>query len=107
MSKQTNITVTRYVDRQLGWETCVRPHDGAWALFIPQAEAVAKDGLGPQLWHRVGTCEDEHGDTHEAYALDGSPEHRAYLSEYGAGIGLTEAFDASKCSPMPAEPTTP
>ncbi len=106
MSKQNNVTITRYVDRQLGWEMCVSPADGAWVLFIPRAEATAETGLAPQLWHRVGTCEDEHGDTHEAYAAHGSDEHRVYLSEHGNGIGLTEAFDASKCTPPgPVSPT--
>ncbi len=89
---KSNIKVSRYVDKQLGWEASVSPEDGSWVLFLPRAEAAQKNNLRPQLWHRVGTCEDEHGDTHESYALDGSPEHQAFLSNYGAGVGLTEAF---------------
>lgn len=84
--KKSNVTVSRYVDRQLGWEACVRPEDGSWALFIPQQGA----GLEPQLWHRVGRCVDENGDEHESFARSGSTEHLAYLSDIGNGVGLTE-----------------
>lgn len=101
-----NITITRYVDPQLGWEAAVRPEDGSWVLFLPRATSRPAEGPGsvepiaPQLWHRVGTCEDEHGDTYEAFARDGSPEHRAFLTEHeGQGLALCEAFDASKCWP--------
>lgn len=85
--KKSNITITRYVDRQLGWEACVRPEDGSWALFLPQPDGGP---LQPQLWHRVGTCTDEHGDVHECFAREGSDEHKAYLSDHGNGVGLTE-----------------
>lgn len=94
---KSNITVSRYVDKQLGWEACVRPDDGSWCLFIPKPERPTADGhlLQPQLWIRVGTCLDEHGVTHASYAKSGSPEHLAYLSDNG-GIGLTEAYDQEK-----------
>jgi hypothetical protein len=90
---KNNVTVSRYVDKQLGWDICVQPEDGSWALFIP---APTEPNLQPQLWHRVGTCVDEHGDTQEAFACEGSPGHLAFLSEYGAGVGLTEAYDQEK-----------
>ncbi len=94
--KKSNVTVSRYADPQLGWEACVRPDDGSWCLFIPRPEETAKTGLQPRLLHRVGTCVDEFGDTHDSYAAEGSPEHLVYVSECKAGIGLTEAFDESK-----------
>ena len=90
---KNNITISRYVDRQLGWEACVRPDDGSWVLFIPRPDS---DIGAPIIFHRVGTCVDEHGDTHDSYAAEGSPEHQVFVSECGAGIGLTEAYDIEK-----------
>lgn len=75
--KKSNIRVCRYASPNR-WEACIEPEDRSWVLYVPQPEAAA-EGVGPQLWHLIGTCEDEHGDTHDAYALDGSPEHQAYL----------------------------
>ncbi len=95
---KSNVTVSRYVDKQLGWEACVRPEDGSWCLFIPRPDAKpTEDGtpLQPRLFHRVGTCVDEHGDTHDSYAQDGSPEHLVFLSNFG-GLGLCEAYDQEK-----------
>lgn len=87
---KSNIKVSRYVDNQLGWEASISPEDGSWILFVPRQPLTEGGPKRAQLWHRVGTCTDEHGDQHDAYAAEGSDELRAYLSDYGSGVGLTE-----------------
>ena len=89
---KSNITISRYVDPNLGWEACIRPDSGDWVMFVPRPE---KTNLAPTLFHRVGTCVDEHGDTHDAYAAEGSEQHKVFLSEYN-GVGLSEAYDQEK-----------
>lgn len=93
MPKQ-NVTISRYHDSHLGWEMCIRPDDGAWVLFVPRLRedgtAVNNGSREPSLWLNVGTCKDSNGDTQEAYALADSPEHRAYIAEYGHGLGLVQ-----------------
>lgn len=106
MSKQTNVTVSRYVDKQLGWESCIRPDDGSWVMFIPRP---GDNGPGrakvPALFHRIGTCVDENGTTHDSYATAESPEFKVFVADHGAGLGPAEAFDKSKCWPLPGEST--
>lgn len=90
MPKQ-NLTISRYADAHLGWESCVRPDSGAWVLFIPRTEA-ADMPKAPQLWLRAGSFKDESGDTRDCYVKDGATPQdvAAYLDDYGHGIGLVQ-----------------
>lgn len=98
---KSNIKVSRYVDKQLGWEACITPEDGSWCLFIPRLEngkpLVPFGAALPQLWIRVGTCVDEHGEAHESFSLAGSPDVLAFIADnFGNGMGPAEAYDQAK-----------
>lgn len=90
-----NIRVRRYTqadeevpgakcaDGTFAWLMSIEPEDESWVMFVP------KEGE-PQLWIRISTlCDEAEGKVIEGYALQGSPEHEAFLANGRAPIRVS------------------
>lgn len=83
---KSNIKIIRYSNEEIPaearcangefpWEASIECEGGDWVIFVPKNKTHA-----PSVWMRVGTHDHGDGTGEDAYALAGSPEHKAFVA---------------------------